>query len=92
MHKFSGQRSLACLTEDALADAKYVIALLCSLQSVAGNLTAATLPNLSATLRNMSTDYISVRPALVGILGQMQHINDTVILLPPAMQVGCAAA
>lgn len=80
------------MTEDAPADAKYITASLCSLQSVAGNLTANTLPNLSATLRNMSSDYISVRPALLGILAQMQHINDTVILLPTAMQVGCTAA
>ena len=80
------------MLEDARAVAEYTTASLCSLQSVAGNLTASTLPNLSATLRNMSTDYISVRPALLGILAQMQHINETVILLPPAMQVGCAAA
>ena len=79
------------MKQDALAYAEYITASLCSLQSVAGNLTANTLPNLSATLRNMSSDYISVRPALLGILAQMQHINDTVILLPAAMQVGCEA-
>ena len=84
--------ALPAMTEAVLADVRYTTASLCSLQAVAGNLTANSLPNISSTLRNMSTDYTSVRPALLGILAQMQHINDTVILLPTAMQVGSAAA
>ena len=64
-----------------------MLALCCSLQSDASELYYHRLPFLITDLTGQSTGYTAVQPCMDTLLYQIEHINETVIALPPAVEV-----
>lgn len=57
------------------------------LRTAGTQLTGTELPPLITELSGQYSGYSGVQPCFDTLLYQMQHINQTVIALPPAMQV-----
>ena len=57
------------------------------LRDVGTQLSGTDLPPLITDLSGQYSGYTDVQPCFDSLLYQMQHINETVIALPPAMQV-----
>ena len=60
---------------------------ICRLMSTAWELYWHRLPFLITDLTSQSTGYIATQPCMDTLLYQIEHINQTVIALPPAMSV-----
>lgn len=61
--------------------------MLVRLKNWATQLSGTDLPPLITDLSGQYSGYTGVQPCFDSLLYQMQHINETVIALPPAMQV-----
>ena len=57
------------------------------LRSAANQLSGTNLPSLITDLSGQYTGYTTVQPCFDGLLYQIQHINQTVIALPPNLEV-----
>ena len=55
----------------------------------ASNLYYHQLPFLIRDLSQQSTNYTATQPCMDTFLYQIEHINETVIALPPAAEVCC---
>lgn len=56
--------------------------------TLVNQLTSIDIPTVAAALNTIDSQYSTVKPELDGLLGQLAHINSTVMQLTPDMQVG----